>query len=327
MKGIAPIKNPIILEIRMKPQPEKKSALGNILKFVLVIFVLLFVISILFVPAGADCIARVKITGDIVYDSPEALFGGAQANTPEEVNSLLKEADGSFRVKAILIQVNSGGGSAVASKEIFDEVKLLEKPTLIYMTEIAASGGYYISAAGDYIIAHPNSLTGSIGARATLLNYEGLFEKLGLREESIKSGELKDIGAGYRNLTDEERQILEGLITETFQIFRDDVQEARKGKLNYALFNQALDARILSAAQAKRIGLIDELGGMRRVLIKANEMAGNNATSEEELLPICDFGRTRGFSLFTDLSASMGRGFAEGFIEGIKEDEVGVKYG
>ncbi len=303
--------------------------------FMLGLFALLLVISF-FIPGNSgDCIGRIKVTGEIVYDSADSLLGGAAANTPEDINGLLKQADSDEYVKAIFLQVNSPGGSAVASKEIYDQIRKLKKPTIVYMTEIAASGGYYISAAGDYIIAHPNALTGSIGARATFTNYEGLFEKLGLREETIKSGELKDIGAGYRNLTDKERELLQGLIDETFQIFRKDVEAGRKGKLNSALFNEALDARILSASQAKRIGLIDEVGGMDVALLKANELGGNkeindlkltNAQKEDKLWPVCDFSSNKGFNLFSGLSSELGKSFASGFASALGERKVSVKY-
>src|SRR3972149_4740576 len=265
------------------PQPLWKM----MVKFIGGIFILLLVISFFMPSVSNECIGRVKIAGEIVYDAPDSLFGGSEMSTATETVKLLKEADGDERVKVVLLEINSPGGSAVASKEIYDEVRAMEKPTLVYMTEMAASGGYYISSGSDYIIAHPNSLTGSIGARGTFLNYEGLFEKLGLREETIKSGELKDIGAGYRNLTDKEREILQAIIDETFGIFRKDVEEGRKGKLDAMLFNEALDARILTASQAKRIGLIDDIGGIQVVMKKANQMAGYEKQTSDpgETLP------------------------------------------
>ncbi len=298
----------------MKNSQQPASVWSSILKFVAVLFALLFLIGLLFPVSGPECIGRIKITGEIVYDEAQGLFGGDDANTPGEIISLLKEANGDEGTKAILLQVNSPGGSAVASKEIFDEMRGIEKPIVVYMTEAAASGGYYISAPADYIVANPNTITGSIGARATILNYEGLFEKLGLREESIKSGELKDMGAGYRNLSGKEKELLQGLIDETVLIFRKDVEEARKGRLDSRLFNEAMDARILTASQAKRIGLIDEVGGMKAAVRKANLMAGNNETDEEKMLPLCDYNSQGGFDLFTALGSGFGRALAEGLI-------------
>ncbi|MFH1751168.1 MAG: signal peptide peptidase SppA [Candidatus Micrarchaeota archaeon] len=309
------------------PPMQAQPAWKMLIKFVAALFVLLLLVSFIFPTDTNACIARIKVTGEITYDAPYSLLSPSNANTPDEIISLLKEADLDERVRAIIIEVNSPGGSAVASKEIFDEIRNLKKPTLAYMTEMAASGGYYISAASTYIVANPNTLTGSIGARATFMNYEGLFEKLGLREESIKSGELKDIGAGYRNLTDEEREILQSLIDETFGIFRSDVESARKGKLKDALFRQALDARILSASQAKRTGLIDEVGGRRGAIAKANELAGNkDFADEEKQYEICEFRSEGDFSLFPGLSSELGKSFAGGFISGLEQRKVSVGY-
>jgi protease-4 len=309
------------INARVEMQP-KTPFWKSTLKFIAILFLLLVIIG-LFVPAsGKDCIGRIKMNGEIVYDAPSDMFGNSGGNTPAAINGLLLEADKSKNVKAILIEINSPGGSAVASKDIFDQVRELKKPTVGYFAEVAASGGYYVGAGTDYIIAHPNSITGSIGARGTFLNYEGLFEKLGIREESIKSGELKDIGIGSRNMTLKERKLLQELIDETFYNFRRDVEDGRKGKLNGDLYREALDARVLSSTQAKKIGLIDEVGNLKRAIKKANELAGNNETDEEKMLPICDFESPSGFNLFGGLSASIGKSFAKGFVSGINEEKT-----
>ncbi|MFH0971459.1 MAG: signal peptide peptidase SppA [Candidatus Micrarchaeota archaeon] len=307
-------------------QPQPPSIWNNLFKFIAVLFILFLVLSA-FAPApGGDCIARIKVKGEIVYDAPESLFGDNSANTPENIGGLLKEADADGNVRAIMIEVNSPGGSAVASKEMYDEIRDVKKPTLSYMTEVAASGGYYICAATDYIVAHPNTVTGSIGARTTVLNYEGLFEKLGLREDWIKSGDLKDIGAGYRNMTRKEKELLQEDINEKMLLFKQDVEAGRKGKLNFALFNEAMDARILSASKARQIGLIDEIGGLKAAIASANKMAGNNETAEEGMLPLCDFGNTKGFSLFSDFSAQIGKSLARGFVQGVREESAAAQY-
>ncbi|MFH1257311.1 MAG: signal peptide peptidase SppA, partial [Candidatus Micrarchaeota archaeon] len=303
------------------------SPWNNIFKF-LGILMLLFLIVGIFAPAPeGDCIAHIKIAGEITYDETGSILGGGVANTPEEISSLLDDAESDAKVKVILLEVNSPGGSAVASKEIFDRVRELGKPNMVYMTEVAASGGYYVSAASDYIIANPNTLTGSIGARGSFMNYEDLFSKLGLREEVIKSGALKDIGSGSRNLTEKEKIILQGLIDETFATFKKDVEAGRDGKINFGVYNEYLDARILTASQAKRAGLIDEIGGMKRVIEKANQMAGINVTDGSAPLPLCDFEPKGGLNLFTDLGSSFGKSIADGLMKGISEkQEVQLNY-
>ena len=314
----------------MKNEVRPQSPWASVLKFVGVLFLLLFIIG-LFVPSpGNDCIGRIKIAGEITYDGSSGVFGDPSANTPGEIADLLKEAKEKENIKAVLFEVNSPGGSAAASKEIFDSISDFEKPNLAYMTEVAASGGYYVAASTDYIIANPNAITGSIGARATFLNYEGLFEKIGLREETIKSGELKDIGSGTRNLTEEERKLLQALIDETLQNFRRDVEIGRKGKLNYNIYQEALDARILTASQARRAGLIDEIGNYKRVEEKANEMIKQTLKKEDAAkfkpLEFCDLNSKGGFDLFSDLSSNFGVGFAKGFVAGVREQNRGVEF-
>ncbi|OIO28252.1 hypothetical protein COX86_01485 [Candidatus Micrarchaeota archaeon CG_4_10_14_0_2_um_filter_60_11] len=145
-------------------------------------------------------------------------------------------------------------------------------------------------------------MTGSIGARATLLNYRDLFDKLGLAEDTIKSGELKDMGSGYRNLTDSERAILQGFVDEAFANFKADVEKGREGKLT-AQYPEVLDARILTASQALRAGLVDEVASRQRALEKAAELGG--ASAKECEVP-------QEFSL-RSLFASLGSAFAQGF--------------
>jgi protease IV len=302
--------------------PMQESVWSRLLKFFAIIFGLFILISLFAPSPEKECIGRIKINGEIVYDAPQPLIGESSAPTPEYIGGLLKEAQADNNVKAILIEINSPGGSAVASKEIYDEIRDAKKPTIAYFAEVAASGGYYVGAGTKYIVAHQSTITGSIGARTSILNYAGLFEKLGLNEEVIKSGNLKDIGSGSRNLTELERKLLQTQIDEQLQLFKKDVEEAREGKLNYALFNEALDARILSAKQALRIGLVDEIGGFKAVLKKANEMAGNKETDPEKQYPICDFGAKNGFSLFGGLDTEIGRNIAKGIVSGIKEQST-----
>ncbi|NUN11661.1 signal peptide peptidase SppA [Candidatus Micrarchaeota archaeon] len=217
----------------------------------------------------SSCIALVPLEGAITYSS-----SGSGVVSAVEFQQRLQQADDDPQVKSILIEINSPGGSSAASKEIFEAIRSTKKPTIAFLSEVAASGGYYAAAGTDYVIANPNVLTGSIGARATLLNYRDLFDKIGLREESIVSGDKKDIGSGYRNLTDEERQILTNLIDESARLFEQDVRLGREGKLKEGLFLQALDARVLSASQALNTGLIDEVGIRQKALDKAGELGG-----------------------------------------------------
>ncbi|MFA6049110.1 MAG: signal peptide peptidase SppA [Candidatus Micrarchaeia archaeon] len=253
-------------------------------------------------PLAANCVGVVLVQGEISTGGAGSLGGeGAQSG---EVITELEGAEGDGRVSAIFLEINSPGGSAVASKEIFDAVREVKtKPVIAYISEAGASGGYYVASAAETIVANPNAITGSIGARATLLNYGGLFGKVGLYEESLKSGELKDMGAGSRNMTDKEREIFSRMVNETFENFELDVRDARKGKLT-AAFEGVLDGRILTAKGALAAGLVDEIGTRKMALKKAAQLGGipeGDGGKIEE----CTFARPSGLrELFSSLGST-----------------------
>lgn len=271
-----------------------------------------------FAGGGAGCVGIVRLQGEIVSEG--ALLSGEAS--PDELISALEKAGEDSSVGAVLLEVNSGGGSAVASKEIYDALREMKKPSVSYLREIAASGAYYAASGTDYIVSNPNTITGSIGARATLINYEELFNKLGLRQENIKTGELKDIGEGHRNLTEKERLLLQALLNETFENFRADVQAGRQGKLNPALFQEALDARILSAKQAQRIGLVDEIGGRKQALLKAAQLANLSVQDAGEVEECELVERNAIYDLLSAFSASLARNVASA----LNSHSAGVRY-
>lgn len=247
------------------------------------------------------CVYPVKLHGSMTIDG-SAFSPGASL---ESVLSQIEAAESDSSAAAILLDVNSGGGSPSASKDLYEAIANANKPVVAYFNDAAASGAYYASAPADYIVSNPNALTGSLGARFTLLNYADLFEELGLSEYSIQSGELKDMGAGYRNLTAEEEALLQEIADELAANFHADVQAARGDKLT-SYYQDALDARVLSASQALRAGLVDEVASRKRAIEKAAELSGGNAV-------LCDVPEE--FSLGR-LFSSMGSAFASGFKNG-----------
>ncbi|MBI3587736.1 signal peptide peptidase SppA [Candidatus Micrarchaeota archaeon] len=273
--------------------------------------------------SGAGCVGVVGVEGEITSSGVSSVLSAGEAPARDVVEQLrAAQADGA--VGSILLHVNSPGGSGVASREIYDEVNASAKPVVAYFGEVAASGGYYVASPASYIVANPNAITGSIGVRATLLNYGGLFSKLGLREETIKTGEFKDVGTGGRNMTEGDRQLLSGLINETFANFINDVRAGRKGRLNEPLFAQALDARVMSARQAKAAGLIDEVGGRRAAVAIAAKLGNVTGTDENGMPKECSFERKGGLaSLLSGLTSS----FAKSLAYSLKQHDLGVKFG
>jgi protease-4 len=171
----------------------------------------------------------------------------------------------------------------VATREVYYSVDSLNKPSVSYFREVAASGAYYVASGTDYIISDPDALTGSIGVIATFTEMQGLFEKLGINVTVVKSGQYKDIGSPYRNMTDEEKAIMQSLVDEVYQEFRGIVLENRGDRLNRIKFDEVADGRILSGRQAESVGLVDEVGTKKDAIMKAAELGGISAERPEDV--------------------------------------------
>ncbi len=265
----------------------------------------LFLIAIIILVAYSviipieGCIGVIEISGPIVAQDIAPTVFTDEIIGSETIAKQIENADKNEEVKSVLVLIDSPGGSVVASREIYNALYALEKPSVSYIHEHAASGGYYAAAATDYIVANPDSITGSIGARATFAEMSGLFEKIGLNETVVKSGEMKDIGSPSRPMTPEELEVIESIVNEIFIEFRDAVEKNREGKLDAELFEQALDARILSGRQAKKIGLVDELGSKKDAIQKAAQVAGIEAEEPK----MCELSTTSGQKGLLSLSA------------------------
>ncbi len=195
------------------------------------------------------------------------------------VREELKKAAADRHVKAVVVRINSPGGTVTASDILFRELDQFKQksrvPVIAVMMDVAASGGYYVALAADQIVAHPTTVTGSIGVLMLTLNAEGLMEKIGLTAATIKSGERKDMGSPFRALTQEERQIFQSVIDDLYRQFVAKVAERRKIPLDTA--RGLADGRIYSAEQAQTLGLVDRVGYMPDALEIARRAAGIDA--------------------------------------------------
>lgn len=178
------------------------------------------------------------------------------------------------RVKALIVRIDSPGGSTAASQEIHREIlrTLPKKKIVVSMGNIAASGGYYIAAAADKIVANPGTLTGSIGVIMQFSNLKELLHKIGVGMEVVKSGSFKDIGSPLRDMKPEERQLLEGVIKNVHRQFIEAVAQGRR--LPKERVAQIADGRIFSGEQAKTLGLVDELGSFEDAVELVKKMVG-----------------------------------------------------
>jgi len=219
----------------------------------------------LFGPSG-DRIALVKIQG-VIYDSRQT------------IKDLERYADDD-RVKAIVIRVDSPGGGVAASQEIYQELLRLReekhKKVVVSMGSVAASGGYYVSCGADHVVANPGTVTGSIGVIAEWYNYGSLLNWAGLKPEVVKSGALKDIGSPVREMTDQEREFLQGMVDRLYNQFVGVVVTARAGKagLDEAKIRLLADGRVFTGDEALQNGFVDELGNERTAIVSAARMVG-----------------------------------------------------
>ena len=212
----------------------------------------------------------------VVYASGEIRSGKSDKEVmgSETIAKAIKKARENDKVKAVVLRVNSPGGSALASDVIWREVTLTkkEKPIIVSMGNVAASGGYYISCAADKIVASENTITGSIGVFGLIPNMQGMLNnKLGITIDTIKTNRHSDIETVFRPLTDEEKNIIQGLVENVYSDFIEKVAEGRNTT------TEAVDAigqgRVWSGKDALEIGLVDELGGLNRAIELAVEMA------------------------------------------------------
>ena len=215
-----------------------------------------------------DAVAVIRLDGTITAGPQDYLTG--TGITPERVRSLLDRATANTSVKAVVVRVNSPGGSVVASDEIYQALRSSDKPIVISMGDTAASGGYYISCGGDYVFAHPDTLTGSIGVISQFLNAEELLEKVGVEAVVIATGEFKDIGSLYRDMTEEEKALWRDILDQVYEDFVAVVAEARD--LPREDVREIADGRVFTGRQALEIGLVDEVGTRQAAIDKAAEL-------------------------------------------------------
>jgi protease-4 len=199
---------------------------------------------------------------------------GVIENSAEVVRQLRKYAKDSS-VPVVVLHINSPGGGAAASQEIYEEVNKLRedgKKVVASMGSVAASGGYYVACAADTIIANPATLTGSIGVIFQFPVAEELFKKIGVKFEVVKRGEIKDIGSMNRSMTERERESLQSVVDDTYNQFVDVVTQSREMEREEVV--KIADGSIFTGKQAKELGLVDELGNLQDAIGIAGEMVG-----------------------------------------------------
>ena len=225
--------------------------------------------------AGGDRVAVVRIEGLIMSGRGGFSFLGGPTSGSDDIAAEIERATEDEEVKAILVRINSPGGSAAASQEIYQAIRQARKSGKVVvasMADMAASGGYYVAAPAEVIYAAPATLTGSIGVIVTHQDMSVLLTKIGVKSEVVKSGELKDMLSPTRPLDEKQRAVIEALVAEVYEQFVADVAEGRG--MDEEKVIALADGRIYTGSQAKENGLVDELGGFHDALMEAGRLAG-----------------------------------------------------
>lgn len=220
------------------------------------------------------------------------LFAGASSMGPKvavlDITGIITKSDARIKlihtyrddpnVKAIVLRINSPGGSVAPVQEIHRELTKIDKPIVASMGGSAASGGYYLACAADTIVANPGTLTGSIGVIMQFINMKGLYDKVGLEHQVIKSGQFKDTGSMFRDFTEEDKEILQATVDDVYNQFVDAIFKSRQEHLTRDEIVQLADGRIFSGQQAQEHKLVDQLGNLQDAIKIAGQLGNIEGT-------------------------------------------------
>ncbi len=240
-------------------------------------------------------VAVIELDGAIASSS-ESSFFASEANAAGMLKSL-KLAKEDNEIKGVILKINSPGGTVAMSQNIYNQIMETRKnkPVIALLDDVAASGGYYIASAGDRIIAQDGTLTGSIGVIFSFMDYHNLLaDKLNVKNVVIKSGKFKDIGSSTREMTDEERDLMQNIVNDSYDQFlnaikvgrieRNDKYSAEKANLSEDTLKENADGRVFTGKQAKELGFVDLTGDIdtAKTVIETmmNEKFNNKLTAK-----------------------------------------------
>ena len=228
--------------------------------------------------------AVIKIKGPIMVENTKTLFTEGTSST--EIIRLLEKAEKNQNVKAILLDINSPGGSAVASDEIATKIKESNKTVIAWIRELGTSGAYWIASSSDKIIANKMSITGSIGVTASYLQFSGFLNDKNITYQRMVAGDYKDLGSPFKELTEEEKTLFQKQLDKIHDFFLEEIKENRN--LDDSTIQNVKDGRFFLGFEAKELNLVDVLGGKKEVLQAIKKSI--NKTPELE-----DYGKRKGF--------------------------------
>ncbi|MBU0930321.1 MAG: signal peptide peptidase SppA [Nanoarchaeota archaeon] len=286
------------------------------LKFILLgIFIFIILISIFYTLSS-----KISLGNKIAIIPIEGIIGVSDSFNsgimPEDIISNIKDANKDDSIKAIILEINSPGGGVVASEEIANAVKKSKKPVVALIKDVGASGAYWISSSADKIVAYPMSITGSIGVISSYLDFSGLMEKYGVNYNVIKSGEYKDTGSPYKELTFDEKKVLQDIVDQIYYYFIEQISVNRN--LSESKVKELATGMVYLGIDAKNNGLVDEIGDRETAIKIAKELA--NITKADI---VTYQKKTTLLDIFNQLSSNMffylGRGIGQEFLASNKD--------
>lgn len=233
--------------------------------------------EVVLVPSPArEKVLMIDVDG-MISSAPETGIFSNEKSVVARVFERLERAAADPWVKAVVLRLDTPGGEVTASDIVYHEILRFKKrtglPVVGLMMSVAASGGYYIASACDFIVAHPSTLTGSIGVISVFPSVEALMSKVGVKVNVIKSGPAKDSGSPFRDMTDDEKKLFQGIIDEYYEGFLAVVARGRKGKIPAAELRTIADGRVYTGPQALKLGLVDAVGYFEDAFAKARDLA------------------------------------------------------
>ncbi len=280
------------------------------------LFILSWLVASLFSQGDFGNVAHIKISGAIMSESGGFLNSGVVSSS--DIVDSIKKANADSSIKAILLEIDSPGGTPVASAEIADAVKNSNKTVVAWIRESGTSGAYWVASSAYKIVAHPLSITGSIGVYGSYLDFSGLLGRFNITYERMIAGDYKDIGSPYKPLTDSERKSLQNTLDLMHEYFIQSVAENRNMSVDSV--RKLANGKFYLGMEAKNLGLVDFLGGKEvaeEIIKKRENLKEINYVEYEKKSSI--------FDIFAGMMNGFGFSFGKGFANGIVQNQANIK--
>ena len=293
-----------------------ESKIKITIAIILALFVLSWIVASFFDSSAFGNVAHIRINGIIMPEAGGIFDSGTVSSS--EIVGFINQANSDNSVKAILLEIDSPGGAPVASAEIAEAVKKSNKTVVAWIRESGTSGAYWAASSSYKIVAHPLSVTGSIGVYGSYLDYSGLLERFNITYERLVSGQYKDIGSPLKPLTAEERTSLQNTLNLMHEYFIQSVAENRNMSISEA--RKLANGNFYLGMEAKKLGLVDFLGGQ--------EVAEEVIKTRENLpeVKLVEYKTKKSwFDSLAGMSSGIGFYFGKGFANGVLAQETGIK--